>query len=389
VAAYHQSSRQKEERNVAMQRRNSPSPAGQFLRNYRKKYNLTQEQLAEDIKIEPRTLRSYESGERPLNNINELHRIADTLGVEPEQLGLAAAIYVPRDPEEIENVISHTWELVEESRLVEARNVIERLAQNLRNQVTTADPKLLQSLARTYHTAGYVVSEATKSHESYEAILYYQQMETAARAINDQTLLNIALTYQGDMYRRLGNLEKAITYLEAARDTTPNADKAAKGNGIQLLARVYFRKGELDNFERAMGKAEELSYEFDPSASSTQGHYNPGTVYEDYGRSYADLGQIYKAMAYLDRAEETLPKTKFWELLMMTSRAMALVKGNELQSGIQLAIEAAEQSRAAGILRYLDRIHTIDQYLEKLERQIGKSRRPLHETLQGGQIIDY
>jgi transcriptional regulator with XRE-family HTH domain len=202
VAAHHQGSRQKEERNVAMQRRNLPSPAGQFLRNYRKKYNLTQEQLAEDIKIEPRTL----------NNINELRRIADTLGVEPEQLGLAAAIYVPRDPEEIENVISHTWELVEESRLVEARNVIERLAQNLRNQITTADPKLLQSLARTYHTAGYVVSEATKSHESYESILYYQQMETAARAINDQTLLNIALTYQGDMYRRLGNLEKAITY---------------------------------------------------------------------------------------------------------------------------------------------------------------------------------
>lgn len=374
---------------MAMQRRNSPSLAGQFLKNYREKYNLTQEQLAEDIKIEPRTLRSYESGERQLNNINELRRIADSLGVEPEQLGLAAAIYVPRDPEEIENVISHTWELVEESRLVEARNVIERLAQNLGNQITTADPKLLQSLARAYHTAGYVVSEATKSHESYEAILYYQQMETAARAINDQTLLNIALTYQGDMYRRLGNLEKAITYLEAARDTTPNADKAAKGNGIQLLARVYFRKGELDNFERAMGKAEELSYEFDPTASSTQGHYNPGTVYEDYGRSYADLGQIHKAMAYLDRAEETLPKTKFWELLMMTSRAMALVKGNELQSGIQLAIEAAEQSRAAGILRYLDRIHTIDQYLEQLERQIGKSRRPLHEALQGGQIIDY
>src|SRR6266516_1778890 len=148
-----------------MQRKNSPSPAGQFLRSYREKFNLTQEQLAEDIKIEPRTLRSYESGERQLNNINELRRIADTLGVEPEQLGLAASIYVPRDAEEIENVISHTWELVEESRLVEARNIIERLAQNLRNQVTIEDPKLLQSLARTYHTTGYVVSEATNAHE--------------------------------------------------------------------------------------------------------------------------------------------------------------------------------------------------------------------------------
>ena len=41
------------------------------------------------------------------------------------------------------------------------------------------------------------------------------------------------------MYRRLGKLTQAITYLEAARDTTPQADTAAKGNGIQLLGRAY------------------------------------------------------------------------------------------------------------------------------------------------------
>jgi len=43
---------------------------------------------------------------------------------------------------------------------------------------------------------------------------------------------------------------------------------------------------------------------------------------------------------------------------------MALIKGNDLKSGVQLAI-AAEQSREAGVYRFLDRIHTIDQYLKK------------------------
>ncbi|HEY7347368.1 MAG TPA: hypothetical protein VH599_03540 [Ktedonobacterales bacterium] len=220
-------------------------------------------------------------------------------------------------------------------------------------------------------------------------MLHYQQMETIARIIKDDTLLNIALTYQGDMYRRLGNLEKAATYLEAARDTTMQADKAARGNGIQLLARVYLRKRELGNFEYAMRQTEELAHTFDLATSSTRGHYNPGTVYEEYGRSYAELGQIAKAMEYLDQAQKTLPQTKFWELLLTISRAVALVKGNEIQSGVQLAVETTEEIKKVGVLRFLDRIQLINKHLEQLERQIGTLRKPLQEALYGSQVVDY
>lgn len=380
---------EREGQNVAMQRKNTPSLAGQFLKDYRERHKLTQEQLAYDLSMEPRTLRAYENGERQLNNIKELHRIADRLGIQPEQLGIAGSIYTPRTPEEIEEVIQHAWLLVEESRLREARIVIERLIQNVRSQITTEDPALLQSLASAYHSAGYIISEATKAEGSIEAILHYQQMETIARLVKDDTLLNISLTYQGDMYRRLGNLEKASDYLEAAKDTTPRADKAARGNGIQLLARVYFRKGELGNFERAMGETEELSYTFDPAVSSTRGHYNPGTVYEEYGRCYADLGQIPKAIEYLDKAQKDLPQTKFWELLITTSKAVALVKGNDLENGVKLAIEATEEIKKVGVLRFLDRIQIINQHLEVLEKQIGNMRKPLQEAIYGGRVIDY
>jgi transcriptional regulator with XRE-family HTH domain len=374
---------------VAMQKKNTPSHGGQFLKDYREKHNLTQEQLAYDIDMEPRTLRAYESGERQLNNIRELRRIADRLGIEPEQLGIAGSIYLPRNPEEIEGTIQHAWSLVEESRLKDAKTIIERLAKNIRSQITTEDPMLLRSLAHTYHSAGYIVSEATKAEESYEAILYYQQMENIARIIKDDTLLNIALTYQGDMYKRLGKLDKATTYLEAARDETPQADKAALGNGIQLLARVYLRKGEMNKFERAMKETEELFYTFDPKTSSTRGHYSPGTVYEEYGRSYADLGQTTKAMEYLDKAQKDLPNTKFWQLLITTSRAVALVKGNEIKEGVQIAIDATEEIKKLGVLRYLDRIYLINQHLENLERQIGNTRKPLQEILNGVKVIDY
>src|SRR2546421_3035125 len=137
--------------NVAMQQsKPTPSLAGQFLKNYRKSRNLSQEQFAYDLSIEPRALRAYENGERQLNNINELRRIADLLGIEPERLGIASSLYIPRTPEHIEEVITHVWSLVEESRLQESLTSIKRLTHNLQTQITTEDPRLLRSLARAH-----------------------------------------------------------------------------------------------------------------------------------------------------------------------------------------------------------------------------------------------
>src|SRR5579859_7026336 len=129
----------------------TPSFAGQFLKNYRKLHNLSQEQLASDLNIEPRTLRAYENGERQLNNINELRRIAEILSIEPEMLGIAAPIYTPKTPEEINTILTRAWSLMDEPRVSEARTLVEKLARDTSRQITTEDPALLRSLARIHH----------------------------------------------------------------------------------------------------------------------------------------------------------------------------------------------------------------------------------------------
>jgi tetratricopeptide (TPR) repeat protein len=316
--------------------------------------------------------------------MRELRRISDLLGIEPEYLGLAASMYVPKTLDQIEEVIKRVWSLLREERIEEAHNVINHLMQNLQTQITSEDPALLRSLAHAYHAKAHVISLTSKAKESGKAIPYYREMEEIARISNDQTSLNIALTYQGDMYRRMGDIEKAIAYLKAARDTTPQADTAARGNAAQLLARASLRENDMYNFERAMAESEELASTIDPDKSSTQGHFNLGTVYEEYGRSYAELGQMQKALDYLARAESHLPPTKLWKLLLKTARALALVKGGELREGIQLATEAAIESRATGNQRYLDRVYVVDRYLDDIQ----KMRRPLQEALYGENNVD-
>ena len=67
------------------------SAVGYVIRKHRKSRGLTQKQLAGELGVEARTLRMYENGERVLESISDLRRIADLLEIDPIELGLAAS----------------------------------------------------------------------------------------------------------------------------------------------------------------------------------------------------------------------------------------------------------------------------------------------------------
>lgn len=361
----------------------SPSFAGQFLKNYRNAHKLTQEQLALKLRIEPRTLRAYENGERQLNNVHELRRIAEVLEIEPELLGIAAPVYVPKAPEEIDELVRRAWSLLDEPRVSEARSLIEKLVRNTGKQIRNEDPKLLTSFARALHAAGYITGLGTRSKEIAVPNYYYHELEDIARLLKDETLLSIALTYQGDMLRRSGNITDAIIYLEAARDTAPGADKSARGNALQLLGRTYLLAKDKAGFERAMGEAEELAYQIDPRTDSTRGQYNPAAVYEEYGKSYGILGQTQRALDFLERAEKARPKTSFWATLLDISKAEVLIYNGQVDEGLPLALRAAEVSQQQGHRRRLERIYGMRRFLSRRAIEYAKAEEALGDRLDG------
>ncbi|BCL81938.1 helix-turn-helix transcriptional regulator [Ktedonobacteria bacterium brp13] len=368
---------------VHVPRIRTSSPLALVVKEHRDKFALTQEQLAADLNVDVRTLRRWESGETVLNDMRELRRIAMLLGVAPERLGIANAAYSALTIEHIDETMQYIWNLIDLARGYEAVALVERLVNDLGTQLTCEDPAILRKLAETLHLAGYVKSMVTRANEASAPLHYYREMEKVARILQDDTLLNIALTYEGDMHSRNGALDKAITYLEAARDTTPNADSAARGNGIQLLGRAYLRAQRLSDFEQAMQQAEELSYLVNPQSSSTRGQYSLGTVYEEYGRSYIHLGQTQQALDYLDLAEAHLSRTMHWRILIMTARAMALVHDGDFKSGVNLAVESAQLCRDHGTIRLMERIYGVQHYLEQLTREIGQVGAVLRDTLDG------
>lgn len=355
----------------------------QALASYLATTGMKQIDLAEYLNISERTLRRWKNGEDVVTDVRELKRIAELLGMEPELLGVVSSTYLPLTLEEIDKALAHVWALVARARNYEARVCGEKLIRDLRTQITKENHELLMRLARTHHVTGYVTSLNTHTDELYKAIEHFEQMENIARIIHDDTLLNLALTYHGDMSRRGGRIDEAITYLEAARDTTPLADIAAKGNGIQLLGRAYIQRRDIDGFERALAEATGLVDEIEPEKSSTKGLYSLGTVLEEYGRSYGTLGYLQKSLDYLDKAEKALPPSTRWKILLMTTRTVSLVRGGEYKAGGELAIESAQMCRAYGNIRCLERIYGVQRYLDRLSKETAQISGEIQEALDG------
>ncbi len=355
----------------------------QALTSYLARTGMKQIDLAEYLSISERTLRRWKNGEDTVTDVRELKRVAELLGVQPELLGVVSSVHVPITIEEIDKALAHVWSLVGKARNYEARVCGEKLIRDLRAQITKEDNELLLRLARTHHVTGYVTSLNTHTDELYKAIEHFDQMEHIARIIHDDTLLNLALTYHGDMVRRGGNTDEAIAYLEAARDTTPLADVAAKGNGIQLLGRAYIQKRDVEGFERALAESARLVDLIELDGSSTNGLYSMGTVLEEYGRSYGTLGQMQKSLDYLDKAEKEFPPSTRWKILLMTTRTVTLVRGGEYKTGGELAIEAAQMCRAYGNIRCLERVYGVQRYLDRLSRETAKLSGDIKEALDG------
>ena len=300
--------------------------------------------------------------------------------VEPERL-ITGAFSIPLTVGDVDKTIAAVWGLIKASRYHEARQTAERLILELKTSITSENDPLLPLLARARQCAGHMASNSSRTTMLNEAIHHYHEMEVVARMLNDDTLINVALTYQGDMYRRQGNVREAIPYLEAARDTTPEADSSARGNGLQLLGRAYLQVKNMQGFYSAMAEATDLLGNLDPATDITSGFYCPGTVYEEYARSYSVLGEPHKALDYLDKAEKELPMQGHWEDMLKTARAMVLVRNGDLRNGLPIALEASQLCIKRGDLRLLERMVNLQQWIDRSAREFVNAGAELRNVI--------
>lgn len=358
------------------------SPISREIKAYREEHNYPQEKLAERLNVDPRTIRRWETEANGLHDVRELRRIAECLGIEPERLGVTSLLPASHTPQPVEELLEQVWSLMREGRNYEARSIIEQLLHHLPKQITAEDSPLLLSLGHVYQAGGYIISITSRSNKDTEVFSYFEEAANIARITKDETLLNMALTRYGNALRPTNPVE-GMRYLELARDITPAADISVQGNNLRFLARGYLKIGNVPSFERAMGKAEELTHAWKPNQikNSTRGEYSLRGIYDEYARSYASLRKIDKAFDYLERAEAIQPTTKRSELVLNTTRSMVLIYAGDVKEGVRLASETAQECQENGNLKQLERIYSLRRYLDQQVFEVVKASKSLGKVL--------
>src|SRR5260370_36227722 len=95
-------------------------PLSSALQAHLKTRNIKQQELADVLSVDVRTLRRWLSGQTIITDVRELRRIADILQVAPERLGVASSLYIPLTSEQIDEVTQHAWKQIRAGKYQEA-----------------------------------------------------------------------------------------------------------------------------------------------------------------------------------------------------------------------------------------------------------------------------
>lgn len=278
--------------------------------------------------------------------------------------------------------IEHIWLLVRDAHVREAKAKSEKLVYQLQTQLekTPNEHDLQQALMHAHHIAGYTAAMSTRSYDALIPASYFSEMEHVARALQDDVYVVIALTYQGDMHRRYGNMKQALQYLQTAYDT-PITDSAAHGNCAQLLARVYSQQDDYTNFLRMMKEAEQIALHDDSLQNSLHGQYCLGTVYIEYARYYSKIGQFHQALDFYTQAKIALPETPHWTTFLTAIQGLLLIKGGDVEQGIPVVVKAVELAQKHGNHRLLDNFYALQRYLGQKALEFNRASVRLGDTL--------
>src|SRR5216683_2667760 len=176
------------------------NPLARVIEEYEGRNGWKRQQTAEYLGVEARTLYRWMNPKTALTDTRELRRIALLLGVEPERL-ILGAFTIPLSPSDVDKTILAVWGLIKDAKYYEAQKTAERLVTELTTSITSESDSLLPLLAKARQCAGHVTSQMARTINLQTPIYHYHEMEVLARMLKDATLINIALTYQGDMYR--------------------------------------------------------------------------------------------------------------------------------------------------------------------------------------------
>jgi tetratricopeptide (TPR) repeat protein len=363
---------------------NSYQTGGNHLAYWRKQRNMSLSKLSlkmgHENYVSTATLMRWEKGTikdwaipilAKILKISEMELLEGPQEPVKTTAGNVSLAYLGLDEELAESIINMGYTSWIASRPNEAKKAVQQILPILEsvNRHNPSNKGNRYTLARGYELLGALALDRVDDESAYDsAFIEFRRALALSEEIQDINLIAAHMTEIGEVYRRKGDLTKAIQIMESALALARKGEKTTIGYVLEMLAYTYVENNNQQAFRYHIEEAIDLLGYSGNGRGVSQREFVPFEVYEIYGKGLRDFGHAQEALTYLEKAEQTLlmqPSMPRWQAVVSISKAQALCDAGEIEEGLALAERGFSIAHNCQSPRQMHRVRKLSRRLKE------------------------
>ncbi len=344
---------------------------GQVVAQYRKRKHWTQEQLAEALRVDKRTVQRMESQE--LISSEERRRLlvgvlgipAALMSVEDEQNHFAETPLAvnPDRMAFFETELVTRWEMFHYSSTARAARGLDMWTREITQFAATTRGTGWQDRAYALLAMSYQLQTSTyrdmqlyeQAHQSYERAL------RIGKALDNQELIASAMAREGLTLLQQERIDEAIAMLRGALEAIRNLGLPhLKGYILQGLSEAYAKAHEGRLCWQAIGLAERALERTDSAQEMSKALITQATITAQKGVDAVLLGEYERAISLIERGLTTYDPTMVRaRSRLLAQKAEAYQALRQIDACVATAEEALSLARSVGSRKTISRLETL------------------------------
>jgi transcriptional regulator with XRE-family HTH domain len=366
---------------------------GQLVRSYRQQRGWTQEELAERWGHARVYVSQIERGQRKLDSVTQVLRLADILDIPQQKLeeigrGIPKRKIAVQEPQQADSAILQMLlapgrDMVQMSYMLWIADQAPILLEEKLQELTISlDQALIsyhgeflkpaqQLLAYTHQMRGRIAFDRL---DFAAASGHFSEMIDLGEELNDPDIITLGMTLQGSTFRKRGRFEHAIGCFNATKPYADIASAGVQGVRYNLMARLYYDSGDEQGFLRAINPALEIAEHMEDSIAGLANDFSLDDVLQEQASGFTELWKPEKAIEIYketDRLRHFRPLRDQGAYII--NKAQAYLHLGDLDRGIALSLKGI---RLASEYRSKRHIGWVEKTYNRLRvLPIGKEKR--------------
>lgn len=378
----------------------SSNTFGKLVRTYREERGWTQEELAERWGYTRAYVSQIEHGKRTLNHVDQVGRLADILEIPTERLeaigrGLTYSRATPESPADADDFLLQTLlepaqATVKLSWLVWHANHDTTIIQNLTQLISQLETAVTERRGKFLKPAQQILGYAHEmmGNIAFDQLDYmtagghFQEMFDWGEVLNDPDMTALAMIHQGDILRRRGRFEHAVSALEKAAKYADTGSLATSGLRWAVLARTYAEFGHKEEFLKAIDAAQDAAVNVTPSLNTTSIDFNLVDIIQERAQGHTLLGEPKVALELYQESERLKPFRPMRDLgVFIILQAQAHAYAGDVEGGVNFALQGLRLARGYQSKRHESRVQRMYDRLRVTPMGNHPSMRDLQQAL--------